>query len=179
MLCLKALAEDIWKSYETERFQFENRGETLGMEPQSLCLLGWETKYPSHPTVATPPCTHMESSSPPILVQSVSILVSLSSRCAHSLTRGTPQCRSATKLDFLNQKRSLTSLPKSHFQTSRDGIQFSNFHAMVIPAPSRGRFFLLKMEFFAQSPLHTEFFVTAITLVEEEYLPNIANEFYD
>ena len=109
MMCLKALAEDIWKSYETERFQFENRGETLGMEPQSLCLLGWETKYPSHPTVATPPCTPLESSSPPILVLSGSILVSLSSRCAHSLTRGTPQCQSATKLDFLNQKRSLTA----------------------------------------------------------------------
>ena len=60
MLCLNALAEDIWNS--NERFQYENRGETLCMEPQSLCLLSWETKYPSHPTVATPPCTPLESS---------------------------------------------------------------------------------------------------------------------
>ena len=59
------------------------------------------------------------------------------------------------------------------------GSMLGNFHAVVIPAPSQRRFFLLKMEFFAQSPLHTEFFVTGITLVEEEYLPNIANEFYD
>ena len=59
------------------------------------------------------------------------------------------------------------------------GSMLGNFHAVVIAAPSRRRFFLLKMEFFTQSPFYAEFFVTGITLVEEEYLPNIANEFYD
>ena len=108
--------------------------------------------------------------------------------CVVSFYRNEPLVQVRTQLDKGNtsvSERYKTRLLEPEEVTHCQNLTFrhlgtgSNFHAMVIPAPSRGRFFLLKMEVFSQSPLHTEFFVTGITLVEEEYLPNIANEFYD